>query len=349
MEDKDQHQSSRSQSIPTSGREQEPEALASTCVVVQKKSESDWEITNENSLRGSDQLPNMDSMHDDSLMCDEKIEEQDDSASDDDENAYSYSEYTDAYMSFSSEGEEDADSCLTFLPSSSSGAREDDRKLAKIRRQLVKRDGRILPTTESEDYNSDVDVSVRETPSRIFAQGRILKDIHEIEYLCPPGITAAPTDDDIFLWTTTIAAPNDSPYQGGVFEGIIQFTSEYPYIPPTLTFFSSIFHPNISESGLVCLDGLHRCWNPSYTLWSFLMAAQYLLADPSYKDAANIPAADVFLHQHSMYVKIAQDCVQQQKRMKTSESSPQQDQDHGQMMEETDPFPTDPSFLDIFK
>lgn len=153
------------------------------------------------------------------------------------------------------------------------------------------------------------DVSINQSPSRNFAEKRLIRDMQELLGENLPGIFASPIDDDLFLWTTVITGPEYSPYEGGIFKGLIQFTSEYPYVPPTLTFTSNIFHPNISENGLVCFDGYSKKWSPGFSLSSFLMAVKYLLAEPSTISPANEIAATTLDTNIDCYLEIVKDCV----------------------------------------
>jgi ubiquitin-protein ligase len=141
---------------------------------------------------------------------------------------------------------------------------------------------------------------------------RILHDIKEFWDSPPEGIIATPTEDDIFLWTVNMAGPEGSPFEGGEFNGILQIPSNYPFTRPTFTFTSSIFHPNISEEGVVCIGSLLNRWSPCFTLTTFVNAIRYLLGDPSTREPVNYLAASVFENEHSAYIEIAKQCVDMQ-------------------------------------
>lgn len=51
--------------------------------------------------------------------------------------------------------------------------------------------------------------------------------------------------------------PQDSLYEGGVFNSIMEFPSDYPLKPPTMRFVTNMWHPNIYQDGKVCISILH--------------------------------------------------------------------------------------------
>jgi len=60
---------------------------------------------------------------------------------------------------------------------------------------------------------------------------------------------------DFKHWKGYILGPEDTVYQGGVYQIDIQLPPEYPYKPPKMKFETKIWHPNISsQTGAICLD-----------------------------------------------------------------------------------------------
>ena len=51
-----------------------------------------------------------------------------------------------------------------------------------------------------------------------------------------------------------VTGPEDSPYEGGVFELMLSLPTRYPFEPPKLRFITPIYHPNIDSTGRICLD-----------------------------------------------------------------------------------------------
>ena len=53
---------------------------------------------------------------------------------------------------------------------------------------------------------------------------------------------------------TEVTGPEDTPYEGGVFELMLSLPARYPFEPPKLRFVTPIYHPNIDSTGRICLD-----------------------------------------------------------------------------------------------
>lgn len=111
-------------------------------------------------------------------------------------------------------------------------------------------------------------------------------------------------DSDIYLrptssssllhWTALIKGPIDTPYEGGVFRLAIQCGTDYPLAPPTITFQTKIFHPNVHfKNGDVCLDILKKEWSPAWGLQAACRAVLALLSDPDPTSPLNCDAGNM--------------------------------------------------------
>ena len=97
-----------------------------------------------------------------------------------------------------------------------------------------------------------------------------------------PGISAFPsTPENLLLWTATMTGPSDTPYANLTFKLSFEFTSSYPYAPPTVLFKTPIYHPNVDFSGRICLDILKDKWSAVYNVQSVLLSLQSLLGEPN--------------------------------------------------------------------
>jgi len=103
------------------------------------------------------------------------------------------------------------------------------------------------------------------------AEKRLLKDLKRLqEQGEDAGVTATPSGDSLFNWTATIFGPDDTEWEGGIFNLVLDFSEDYPNKPPKVKFVTKMFHPNIYNDGSICLDILQNMWSPVYDISSIL-------------------------------------------------------------------------------
>lgn len=95
-------------------------------------------------------------------------------------------------------------------------------------------------------------------------------------------------------FTVIIRGPLDTPYAGGMFKINFKTTSEYPFKPPTVTFLTKIYHPNINENGAICLDILSSQWTPVLTFTKVIMSICALLSTPNPNDPLRSEAGSLY-------------------------------------------------------
>ncbi|XP_030541811.2 uncharacterized protein LOC115749220 isoform X2 [Rhodamnia argentea] len=85
-----------------------------------------------------------------------------------------------------------------------------------------------------------------------------------------------------------IEGPEGSVYADGVFKIKIQIPERYPFQPPSVTFQTPIYHPNIDNGGRICLDILNLppkgAWQPSLNISTILTSIGLLLSEPNPDD-----------------------------------------------------------------
>uniref|UniRef100_A0A023F2W1 Putative ubiquitin-conjugating enzyme e2 r2-like protein n=1 Tax=Triatoma infestans TaxID=30076 RepID=A0A023F2W1_TRIIF len=114
--------------------------------------------------------------------------------------------------------------------------------------------------------------------------------------------------DDIFVWDVSIFGPPDTLYEGGYFKARMKFPLDYPYSPPTFRFITKMWHPNIFETGYVCISILHaphsgamrelqpsEKWNPTQNVRTILLSVLSLLNEPIINNPANVNAAEMYI------------------------------------------------------
>ena len=117
------------------------------------------------------------------------------------------------------------------------------------------------------------------------ANKRIKNEYDDLLTSPVPNCSAGPIDNsDMYKWQATIFGPEGTPYESGVFNLLIEFTSEYPFKPPRVYFETSIYHCNINSSGGICLDILKNNWSPALNISKLLLSICSLLAEPNPDD-----------------------------------------------------------------
>ena len=137
---------------------------------------------------------------------------------------------------------------------------------------------------------------------------RLQRELAEIQIDPPPNCTAGPIKaDDLFKWEAMIFGPDDTPYAGGCFKLLINFTSEYPFKPPIVQFVTKVYHPNINAAGGICLDILKNQWSPALRISKVLLSICSLLAEPNPSDPLMPDIAYQFTHNRDKYNETARE------------------------------------------
>jgi len=121
-----------------------------------------------------------------------------------------------------------------------------------------------------------------------------MRDFKRLQKDAPIGIQAAPLDNNVMAWQAVIFGPDDTPWEGGTFKLLMEFTEDYPNKPPAVKFLSTLFHPNVYGDGKICLDILQNQWSPIYDIAAILTSIQSLLSDPNPASPANSEASTLF-------------------------------------------------------
>ena len=97
------------------------------------------------------------------------------------------------------------------------------------------------------------------------AEKRLIRDLKKLNDNNDDSINAAPIgENNLLQWNAFMEGPQDTAWDGGLFELKIDFTQEYPSKAPKITFLTPMFHPNIYRDGSICLDILDNNWSPIY-------------------------------------------------------------------------------------
>lgn len=87
-----------------------------------------------------------------------------------------------------------------------------------------------------------------------------------------------PSEMNIYQWSAILTGHPDSPYAGKTFCAEIIFSENYPFHPPHFKFITRINHPNVSPTGIICIDILKQgAWSPAYTVSALLLSIGSLI------------------------------------------------------------------------
>ena len=118
--------------------------------------------------------------------------------------------------------------------------------------------------------------------------------------------SASPVNEnDLTKWNAVIIGPEDTPYEGGIFNIGIEFPQDYPFKPPKMTFKTKIYHPNISPNGAICLDILKDRWSPILSIGKALLSLSSLLSEPNPDDPLVIEPARTYKQDYPKFVETA--------------------------------------------
>lgn len=101
--------------------------------------------------------------------------------------------------------------------------------------------------------------------------------------------------------------------QGGKYDLELTLPPNYPFKPPTVTFKTKIYHPNVSNdsppnSGMMCLGMLRDSeWKPSTKMNAVLEFIRQLLREPDPDDAVEAKIAEQYKDDKPGYEKEAKD------------------------------------------
>lgn len=143
------------------------------------------------------------------------------------------------------------------------------------------------------------------------ARKRLMRDFKRLQKDPPTGIQAAPLDNNVMAWQAVIFGPDDTPWEGGTFKLLLEFTEDYPNKPPVVKFLSKLFHPNVYSDGKICLDILQNQWSPIYDIAAILTSIQSLLSDPNPASPANAEASQLFERDRREYNKRVREVVEE--------------------------------------
>lgn len=144
--------------------------------------------------------------------------------------------------------------------------------------------------------------SVPTTTQRISVRDKLLaREVQEMAQLLPGNCVVKYDNANDLSAFHLIVRPTEGFWQTGCFKFSVEVTEDYNMVPPKVRCLTRLWHPNISETGEVCLsllrqhsvDGLG--WSPIRRLKDVVWGLHALFTDLlNFEDPLNIEAADMY-------------------------------------------------------
>jgi len=122
---------------------------------------------------------------------------------------------------------------------------------------------------------------------------RLQKELRDINKNPNKYFSVSPTSN-FSVWNATILGPEKTFYENHIYHLYINIPQNYPFIAPTIKFAQPCYHPNVSTSGIICLDILNKKWSPIQNISSTLLSIISFLSDPNTESPLNPDAAKVY-------------------------------------------------------
>ncbi|XP_028308564.1 ubiquitin-conjugating enzyme E2 T [Gouania willdenowi] len=143
---------------------------------------------------------------------------------------------------------------------------------------------------------------------------RLKRELQMLSTEPPPGITCWQTEEQMHHLRAQIVGGSETPYEGGLFLLEVNIPERYPFEPPKIRFLTPIYHPNIDNSGRICLDALKLppkgAWRPSLNISTVLTSIQLLMAEPNPDDPLMADISAEFKYNKHHYMEKARKWTQ---------------------------------------
>ncbi|KAI3640461.1 hypothetical protein MIR68_001339 [Amoeboaphelidium protococcarum] len=151
---------------------------------------------------------------------------------------------------------------------------------------------------------------------RLTEERKLWKKDHPYGFIAKP-IKKTDGTLDLMNWHCAVPGVKGTLWEGGLYTVKLHFNANYPSEPPKCVFSPPIYHPNVWESGMICLSIIdpRSGWRPSITIKQILLGIQQLLDEVNIHSPANIKANNVYMRNKSEYAQIIKQQAQKFKEV----------------------------------
>ena len=119
----------------------------------------------------------------------------------------------------------------------------------------------------------------------------LCRNLEEIKENLPNVEVTFPDPDKITEFEVAFSV-NEGIYHGGKFVFKFVIPKGWPMERPRVTCQTKVWHPDISEEGVISLNIIRETFNPTVTIAQIIVALHFLFAEPSFNSPLNRQAAD---------------------------------------------------------
>lgn len=124
--------------------------------------------------------------------------------------------------------------------------------------------------------------------------------------------SVGPSGDDMMKWEGMLMGPAGTPYEGGIFQLVIDFPAEYPHKPPKVKFTTNIYHCNVDADGNICLGILKADnWSPVTSMPDLMIQLHSLLSEPNPSDPLRAEIAALYTSDINKFNEEAAKCTKE--------------------------------------
>ncbi|KAJ1929739.1 Ubiquitin-conjugating enzyme E2 6 [Tieghemiomyces parasiticus] len=100
---------------------------------------------------------------------------------------------------------------------------------------------------------------------------RLNKEYKAIAQSPPPYICAKPLENNILEWHYVLRGPQETPYEGGEYHGVLKFPGEYPFKPPAIQMITPSGRFQTNTNICTTMSNFHpNLWNPTWSVATIL-------------------------------------------------------------------------------